>query len=193
MRHTPTVLIVLTMCTAPAVAQTGETKPPVPQHQILSTNPFGLLFNWFNVEYERKIAPATTLAVSASHVASLDHSNAALVIRWYPHGAALDGFYLGGRAGAYRFETYEYVYPAPQTRPADPGRATYPIYPTYQERTDVLPGLGFEFGYNWLLGPKRNVNVGLGFGLTRIIGNNDGYECLPVLPNPRVVNIGIAF
>jgi Protein of unknown function (DUF3575) len=193
MRHTPTVLIILAMSSTPALAQTSAIRPPVPHRQILSTNPFGFLVNWYNAEYERKIAPATTLGVSASHFASLDHSNAALVVRWYPQRAALDGFYLGARAGAFRFETYEYEYADPQTYPADPSRRTYPTYPTYHKRTDVHPGVGIEIGYNWLLGPKQNVSLGLGFGLTRILGQSDGYDYLPVLPNPRVVNVGIAF
>ena len=107
MRHTPAVAVMLAMCAAPALAQTSATKPPVPHHQVLSANPFGFLFNWYNAEYERKIAPATTIGVSASHFDGLELSDVALVLRWYPQQAALDGFYLGGRAGAYRFETTE--------------------------------------------------------------------------------------
>jgi uncharacterized protein DUF3575 len=193
MRHTASVVMILAIGSAPAHAQTSATKPPVQHHQVLSTNPFGLLFNWYNAEYERKIAPATTLGVSASHIAGLDLSNAAVVLRWYPQRAALDGLYLGVRAGGYRFELTEYESPTYQTRPPDPSGRTYPIYPTYHRRAHVLPGVGIEIGYNWLFGPTQNVSVGLGLGLTRIIGNDDRYEFLPVLPNPRVVNIGIAF
>ena len=129
MRHTPAVAVMLAMCAAPALAQTSATKPPVPHHQILSANPFGFLFNWYNAEYERKIAPATTIGVSASHFDGLELSDVALVLRCYPQQAALDGFYLGGRAGAYRFETTEYQYPAPQTRPIEPGRPPYHYLP----------------------------------------------------------------
>jgi hypothetical protein len=192
MRHTPAITVMVAMCAAPALAQTSATKPPVPHHQILSTNPFGFLTNWYNADYERKIAPATTIGVSASHFDGLELSDVALVLRWYPQQAALDGFYLGGRAGAYRFETTEYEYPGPQTRPIDPGRPPYTIYPTYRRRIRIHPGVGFEVGYNWLLGPKQNVSVGLGFGLTRILSNSNGYEFFPILPAPRL-NIGIAF
>jgi hypothetical protein len=190
MRHTATILIVLATCPALAVAQTSATRPPVPQSQILSTNPFGLIFNWFNVEYERRVAPATTVGVSASHIAMAEHSNAALILRWYPQGAALDGFYLGGRAGAYAFETYDYEYPTYQGSPSDPSRRPYPIA---RRRTDVHPGVGLELGYNWRLGAKQNLIIGLGFGLTRIQSGADRDGCPRVLPNPRVVNIGFAF
>ena len=47
-------------------------------------------------------------------------------------------------------------------------------------------------GADWLLGPKRNVSLGLGFGLTRILSSDDENYFLKVLPSPRV-NIGIAF
>jgi hypothetical protein len=192
MRHIPRVVVILAIGAAPALAQTGATKPPVPHQQILSINPFGFLFNWYNADYERKIAPATTIGVLASHFDGLELSNVALVLRWYPQQAALDGFYLGGGTGAYRFETTEYEYPGPQTRPADPGRPPYTIYPAYRRRIRVHPSVGFEVGYNWLLGPKQNVSVGLGFGLTRILSNSNGYEFLPIVPSPRL-NIGIAF
>jgi hypothetical protein len=190
MRHTATLVTILALGSTSALAQTSATKPPVPYNQVLSTNPFGLLFNWFNVEFERKIAPATTFGVTASHIPSLDHSNAALVMRWYPRGAALEGLYLGARAGAYGFETYEVVYPNPQAQAADPNHRSYP---TYQRRTMFQPGAGMEIGYNWLLGPKQNVSLGLGFGLTRILTNRDWDGYVPVIPNPRVVTIGIAF
>jgi hypothetical protein len=191
MRHTPAVAAVLALCAAPAFAQTSATKPPVPHHQVLSANPFGFLFNWYNAEYERKIAPAATISVSASHVDGLELSDLALALRWYPQQAALDGFYLGGRAGAYRFETTEYEYPV-QTRPIEPGRPPYTTYPTYRRRMRVHPAVGIEVGYNWLLGPKQNVSVGLGFGLTRILSSSNGYDYLPIVPAPRL-NIGFAF
>ena len=190
MRHIPTVVTILAMCSTPALAQKNATKPPVPHHQVISTDPFGLLFNWFNADYERKVTPATTLGVSAAHFAALDTSNAALTVRWYPQQAALDGFYIGARAGAYRFETYEYEYTAPPARPADPNLRTYP---TYHKRQHVLPGVGIDMGYNWLLGPKQNVSVGLGFGMARLLGRGDRVEIFPVVPNPRLVNVGIAF
>ena len=192
MRHTATAVIIVAMYSAPALGQTGMTKPPVPQHQIVSTNPFGLLFNWFNAEYERKIGPATTLAVSGSHFADLDLTNAALVLRWYPQRAALDGFFLGARAVALGVATYDYEYPTSPAKanPSDPSRRPYPIS---HRRTRFHPGAGLEVGYNWLLGPRQNVSIGLGFGLTRILPGDHGDDYPPVVPSPRLINIGIAF
>ena len=91
---------------------------------------------------------------------------------------SLDGFYLGARAGAYQFKTTTYSY-GPR--------------PTSQDQMKVLPGAGVEMGYNWLLGRRRNVAVGIGFGLISIVGGGRSYDVPSVLPSPRLVNVGIAF
>jgi len=202
MRHTLTILVIASLFPAAAQAQTEATKTPVPHQQVISTNPFGLLFKWCNVEYERKIGEATTLGISASHFGDGEYVNAALLARWYPQRAALDGFYLGARAGAYRTKThtYEYSTQPPRLDPNSPTPTpqTYPTNPTnqtYRERTTVAPGLGLEMGYNWLLGPERNFSVGLGFGVTRMLrsGNSGDDFIAPAVSNVRLVNIGIAF
>jgi hypothetical protein len=175
MRHTLSAVLFALLVPAAAVAQPAEASPAVPYDQVLSTNPLGVALKWFNVEYERKLGPAVTFGGSTSHFSDLDHSNAAVLLRWYPQQTALEGFYLGARAGAYRFKTY-----------------TYDLR-SYREQTSVMPGAGVEVGYNWLLGPKRNVIVGTGFGLTRISGSSESYSTAPtVLPGLRM-NVGIAF
>ncbi len=178
MRHTVTVVLFAVLVPVSAFAQTCGAPPEV--NQVLATNPLTLIAKWVTVEFERKIAPAVTVGGSASFLADLDQSNAAALVRWYPQQKALEGFYLGARAGAYRFKTTTY-----QFQPS--ARATS------RERHDVLPGAGVELGYNWLLGPRHNVSVGVGFGLTRIIGGGASYDVPSVLPGARLVNIGVAF
>jgi hypothetical protein len=188
------VVIIPALFPAAAQAQAVATKAPVPYQQVLSTNPFGLLFKWYNVEYEHRIGEATTLGFSASHFDG-EFANAALLARWYPERVALDGFYLGARAGAYGIKTHTYQYSTPPPRPDanNPTRPTIQSYPTYREQTTVVPGLGLEIGYNWLHGPKQNVSVGLGFGVTRMLRSADDYSMPYAIPNVRLVNIGIAF
>ena len=96
------------------------------------------------------------------------------MLRWYPQQSPLEGFYLGARAGAFSFKTYTYE------------------FRSSREQNRVLPGAGVELGYNWLLGPKRNVSVGTGFGLTRIATRGESYSVPSVLPGFRL-NVGIAF
>jgi hypothetical protein len=190
MRHIPIVVALLTLCSTAAPAQTNATKPPVPHRQVLSTDPLGMMFNWFSADYERKVGPATTLGVSASHVGELDYTNAALVARWYPQRAALDGFSLGARAGAYRRETYKYEY----TTVTDPNGRTYSTYPSAARKVQhIMPGVGIDLGYNWLLGPNQNFSIGLGFGVTRLLGNGDEFDFTMAVPNMKLVSIGFAF
>jgi hypothetical protein len=180
MRYTAAAVVIAVFIPAAALAQTPSAPPPERANQVLSFNPFGLILKWPNFEFERTIGAETTLGFSASHLADLDTSNAAILLRWYPQQTPLEGFYLGARAGAYRFKTKVYEF-QPSARSV------------YHERIGVLPGAGFELGYNWLLGARDNISVGAGFGLTRIIGGGESYDVPSVMPNFRLINVGIAF
>jgi hypothetical protein len=198
MRYILHVVAVAVLVPAVTSAQTAAMKTPVPHNQVLSTNPFGLIIKWVNGEYERRVLPAVTVGASASQFGEGDISDdgfatASGLVRWYPQGAALDGFYLGARLGAFRFKSYQYDYSSYTTGQASSPNRTSAVRPTVRERTMVVPGAGLEVGYNWLLGPKDNVSVGIGFGLTRTLGNNGGYELPDVLPTFRLINIGVAF
>jgi len=59
-------LVVLTPVLAGAQtpgAQTPGAQAPADHQQIISANPFGLMFEWFNVEYQRRMTPSTILAM----------------------------------------------------------------------------------------------------------------------------------
>jgi opacity protein-like surface antigen len=153
----------------PAGAQSQEgTKPPVPHQQIVSANPFGLMLRWWNVEFERKSTPSSTWGVSTSFLTleGLDYASVNALYRYYPQGAALSGFFLGGRAGLY--------------------------HGSDEDNSGMAFGLGFEIGYTWLLGAHRNVGLSLGAGVTRIVAGDflDGPSALPTV---RLLNVGIAF
>ena len=74
------------------------------------------MIKFVSIEFERKIASEVTLGASASHLAGYSdfgdssQSNAAILLRWYPQQSALEGFYFGARAGAYRFHTLAHDY-----------------------------------------------------------------------------------
>lgn len=198
MRYRLHVIALAVLIPAGASAQTSKTKAPVPYNQVISTNPFGLIIKWVNGEYERRVSPTVTLGGSASFFGEDDFGDAGFattsaLVRWYPQGAALDGFYLGARLGAFRFKSYQYDYTSYTAGQASSPYPTSAVRPTYTEHTTVVPGAGIEIGYNWLLGPKQNVSVGMGFGLTRTLGGTGRYEYPDVLPTFRLVNIGVAF
>jgi len=160
---------VVLLAATPARAQSQEgTKPPVPHQQMVSANPFGLMLRWWNVEFERKFTASSTWGVSGSFLTleGLDYASANALYRYYPQGAALSGFFIGGRAGLYHG--------------SDEGES------------GTAFGLGFEIGYTWLLGARRNVGLSLGAGLTRLVAG-DFLDGPSVLPTVRLLNVGIAF
>ena len=172
MRHTLSVVVVVLILPTATLAQAAPS--PATVNQIVSFNPFGIVLNWANVEFERKVGEAVTVGASASHFPYFEQSNAALLVRWYPERKALEGVYLGARVGAYAFKNYD-------------------SYFEFLERTTVMPGAGFEIGRNWLLGPGNQIAIGVGFGLTRIVGGGRAYDVPSVLPAFRLVNVGVAF
>jgi hypothetical protein len=141
-----------------------ETIPPRYQ-QVISANPFGLLLEVFNAEYERVVSESSTAGIGGSYFSRDDNNylNADLFWRFYPQGNPLDGWAFGAKVGI--------------TSVAD---GTY-------------PGFGFDANRSWLLGKNSNFYVGVGFGLKRLLGVDDDDDIIEYIPTFRIVNIGIAF
>jgi len=155
----------------PASAQ-GAAPVPVPHDQIVSANPFGLIFGWFNAEYERRLTPATTWGVSGSmlDIHDFEYRNANALLRYYPQGAALKGFFLGGRTGVYHVSHDD----------------------ASSDNDATAFGAGFEIGYTWLMGPNQRVGVSIGAGANRLFGSDlDGASL--TIPTVRLINVGIGF
>ena len=162
-------LIAAAVCvpsTAFAQSPLPGTKLPVSNKQVISANPFLLMAEYVNVEFERKHTETRTFGVSASsfNFSGADYRNFQAFYRYYPQGASLTGFYLGGRAGVHRVSDE-----------VDAGNGF---------------GLGFEVGYGWLFGAKRNFAVSVGAGATRIWGADGGSAVIPTL---RLLNVGWSF
>lgn len=151
----------------PAYAQEEGSAAPAEYRQVISASPILLMAKWFNADYERKITPVMTWGVSGSYLrgGDFDYGRASVLVRFYPQRAALTGFYLGGQSGLYRISDVT--------------------------EHEVLYGGGIDIGYAWLLGPKRNVAVSLGFGLSRVFGSR--LDASVVIPNARLANVGIGF
>ena len=191
MRHTLSVAAITLLCSAPAFAQSpAAPSTATTPSQTLSLNPFGLLLEWYNVEFERKISSGVSIGASAAglHDEFWDFD---LLARYYPQGDALKGFYLGARGGVVGLELTRYEYQAPPPG-VPPGRGV-PVYPVATRETRLVPAAGLEVGYNWLLGSKKNIAIGLGFGLSRLLDDDNGDYYMPVIPHWRVVNVGVAF
>ena len=164
---------VLTLALAAAVPLEGEAqsvRDPVAQDAVISVNPFLLLAEWFNVEFEHKTGERATLGLQASLVTldagAEEYQSVNAIYRYYPQGAALTGFYFGPRAGIFRVED---------------GLDEATVF-----------GAGFELGYNWLLGADANFAIGLGIGASRLFGGDLDNDSA-FLPTVRLINVGWAF
>ena len=81
---------------SPASAQSvQETRAGVtPRVNLISTNPIGLIFEWYNGELEHAVSPTASVAVSASHFNFDEFIYTAIdgIARYYPSARALRGF-----------------------------------------------------------------------------------------------------
>jgi hypothetical protein len=157
----------LAACLTGGADRARAQAPAAQQHQqVVSANPFGLLLEVFNAEYERAVGQSSTAGLGGSFLSNDgdDYLNADLFWRFYPNADPLDGWAFGLKAGL--------------TNVPDDG---------------TFFGAGFDVNRSWLLGVKDNFYVGIGFGLKRLIGAGDAELGLDVIPTFRIVNVGVAF
>jgi hypothetical protein len=151
-----------------AAAQ-AEAGAAVPVRNVLSANPFLLISKWFNAEWEHGLSPTSTAGVRVSRVdigdPDVTYFSGRAFWRYYPNGA-FEKFFFGFDGGVTSLD--------------DAGD------------TSTVLGAGFELGYNWMLGARRNFYVSLGAGADRLFAGDLG-DASAVIPTVRLVNIGIGF
>lgn len=164
-----TTITALLVLSVPAFAQNP------PRKNIVSANPFGLLLEFFNAEYERVVGESSSIGFGGSSFSDeVDdgmgnqsddrYVNADVFYRFYPSGNPVNGWSFGVKLGV--------------TDVTDAG---------------TFLGYGFDVNHSWTLGKRDNFYVGLGFGLKRLIGADEDEVGLEYIPTLRIVNIGIAF
>jgi hypothetical protein len=170
------VLVAILSAAAPGAVQAQDEMSRAAGRNVLSANPFLLIATWFNAEYERVISATSTVGVRLSTVSigfgdsidgddDADYYSGRGFWRYYPNGAPA-GFYFGFDAGVTSLDE--------------------------SGESHTVLGAGFELGYNWLLGARRNFYISLGAGADRLFGGDIG-DASAVIPTVRIVNIGVAF
>ncbi len=166
----PLVLALLASFATTAAAQgggpypSGGTGEPT---QVLSANPFGLVTDFYNAEYELKVAEAITAGVGASRRGWIlfgesqktPRLNSDLFVRYYPSGNAFNGIAVGVKVGATRL----------------PNDGTF-------------PGIGFDLNHSYAFTDHAVVSTGI--GMKRLIGR-DTYG--PTTITTLRVNVGLGF
>ena len=161
-------LAITTFAAQPVAAQDPQL------NNVVSANPFGILLEFFNAEYERVITESSTVGVGGSFFSadSADYGNADVFWRYYPGPKPLEGWAFGAKVGLTKIE--------------DSG----PYF-----------GYGFDVNHSWLMGKNDNFYVGIGFGLKRLVGVTDDVDdedfvsddVWKYVPTFRIINVGFAF
>jgi hypothetical protein len=169
------------LCAAPAHAQTDSTLAAVPYRQTLSANPLGLLFGYYNAEYERALNNVTSVGASGSYIGFEDANLFTIEgkVRYYPQARVLNGFSVGGSLG--------FAQVSDDDLGLDDG------FEGEGEESASAFLLGIELDYNWLVGRDRRFFIGTGLGARRLFGGDVNSDTPVVIPTIRLVNIGFAF
>ena len=163
---------VVALCPSSAAAQgraaqsaPPSTAAPATPTQVISANPFGLLLDWANAEYEVRGGKAVTFGAGASRAtwgmdSGESYVNGDVFVRYFPAGQVFTGRSFGVKAGMTRV----------------PHSGTY-------------FGFGVDANQTWML--NRHFAFGTGFGLKRLIGVDwmDGPRYIPTFR----INVGVGF
>ena len=166
------------------------------KQQVFSANPFGLILELFNAEYERVISGTSTIGFGGSTLKN-DHDI-------YPEPPILGtdefGFPIYDWANEpdpitetdryINFDVFWRFYPSGNPLVGWAFGAKLGIT-SVNDQTHL--GYGFDLNRSWLLGPEENFYVGLGFGLKRLIGTTEADDLIPVIPTIRIANVGFVF
>ncbi|HEX2723775.1 MAG TPA: hypothetical protein VHM24_12740 [Gemmatimonadaceae bacterium] len=165
--------LALLAAASPAAAQSVDASRSGIRTNLVSANPIGILFQWYNGEFEHALSPTVSLAAAGTSFDFEDVNYTAIdgIVRYYPGARALHGFSVGASAGFVRL--YEEYDNCPQCEEEDESAFTVGV------RTD----------YVWILGRDQHFTAAAGIGAKRLIGNDEGAGGLPIAR----LSIGWAF
>ncbi len=192
------VILIFGLSGLPLTAQQREEFQP---RNVISANPFGIILDLFNAEYERVISPTATIGFGGS---TMKRDN----YLWEEPpiiGTDDQGYPIYGYCGdeCETIESFQYVNFDVFWRfyPGSNRTRTYnaPIGWAFGVKMGITTvdsgtyfGYGFDLNKSWVLGPDDNFYVGLGFGLKRLAGaDGETYETL--IPTFRIANVGFIF
>ena len=152
------------------------------QNNVLSINPFGFLFEWYNLEYEHAFSSTASWSLGVGHLNFGDdddddetsYTSTDIKLRYYPSAEAPTKFSAGIAFGYSRVSD------------EDPGVLG-------QDDFDAL-SIGIDLGYSWLLGRTRQFFIGTGIGAKRLFPIGDDSDDDETFGYPTVrLSIGYAF
>jgi hypothetical protein len=159
-----------------ASAQSVEAdRAGIPRRNLISANPIGLLFEWYNGEYERAMSSTASLAIAASRFDFDNETYTAVdgIARYYPSGRALRGLSVGASLGFVDIQD-DYDCPFDEACIQEGGTSAT---------------LGIRGDYVWIIGRDQVFTVATGLGAKRVLADDVGTEFIPI----GRLSIGYAF
>jgi hypothetical protein len=135
---------------------------------LVSANPIGLLFQWYNGEIEHAVSPTVSIAAAGS---SYDFTNDTkytsvdAIARYYPGARSVKGFSVGLSLG--------YIYLKDQS---------YSAYDCIGcSRSNGSTGtIGVRADYVWVLGRDQRFAAAMGIGAKRLFSDDLDTEGVPI-------------
>jgi hypothetical protein len=168
MKNFRTLAIALAVVSVSSVASAQRvegTRSGMPRVNLVSANPIGLLFEWYNGEFEHAMSPTVSLAVAGSHFGLDDSDYTSLdgIARYYPAGKALRGFSFGMSLGVVNVND-------------DADGSCFGC----EDQDGTSATIGVRGDYVWILGRDQRFAVAAGIGAKRLLNNDLGTEGLPI-------------
>ena len=133
------------------------TRSGIARVNLISSNPIGLLFGWYNGEFEHAVSPTVSVAAAGTSFDLDDARYNSLdgIVRYYPAARAIRGFSVGVSVG--------YVGVS-----EDCNSDVFSCDNDYNAGT-----IGVRGDYVWILGRDQRFSVETGIGAKRILGHSD--------------------
>jgi hypothetical protein len=180
-------LALAALVTLPAAARAQDPAVPARPPQIISVNPFGLVFSYFYAEYERAFSPNSSGAISGSYsdLPEMRFVSFDARYRLYPSEKAPEGFSVSAIVGFSRVTDTDFDCNGGSEGGCEAGDR----HPSGNALTT-----GIQLDYTWLLGSRKGFAVGVGLGAKRLhyTGDEPGNDAPKTLPTARFT-IGRAF
>jgi len=138
--------------TAASAQAVEASRSGIKRTNLISANPIGILFEWYNGEYEHAL---TSTVSDETEYQSIDG-----IVRYYPSGRALRGFSIGASVGYINVdEDFDCL-----GCEDDGSSAT----------------IGVRADYVWILGRDQRFAAAAGIGAKRLLSNDLGTEGVPI-------------
>lgn len=145
----------------PALAQSVDgARSGLARPNLVSANPIGILFQWFNAEFEHAVAPTVSLAAAGSSYDFDDarYSSVDGIVRYYPAAKAVRGFSIGASVGYIDIDD-------DCDSCSDSGTSAT---------------VGVRADYVWIIGRDQHFSAQAGVGAKRLFNNDLGTEGVPI-------------